>query len=39
MDLQTGGQTRTERGMATEAFLFKNGEWVNTGWQLAPLAK
>jgi hypothetical protein len=39
MDLQTGGQTRTERGMATEAFLLKNGEWVNTGWQLAPLAK
>jgi hypothetical protein len=35
MDLQSGGQTRNERGMATEVFLFKDGLWLNTGWQLA----
>lgn len=39
MDLQTGGQTRTERGMATEVFVQKNGKWLNTGWQLAPSTK
>jgi len=39
MDLQSGGQTRSERGMATEAFVLKDGQWVNTGWQLAPNAK
>lgn len=36
MDLQSGGQTRTERGMATEVFVLKDGQWLNTGWQLAP---
>jgi hypothetical protein len=36
MDLQSGGQTRTERGMATEVFVQKDGAWLNTGWQLAP---
>ena len=30
---------RTERGMATEVFLLKNGQWLNTGWQLSPSAK
>jgi len=39
MDLQSGGQTRTERGMATEVFVTKDGQWVNTGWQLAPVPK
>ncbi len=39
MDLQTGGDTRTTRGMATEAFVLKDGQWLNTGWQLAPVAK
>ena len=39
MDLQSGGQTRNERGMATEAFVLKAGQWLNTGWQLAPSAK
>jgi Domain of unknown function (DUF4440) len=39
MDLQSGGQTRSERGMATEAFVLKDGQWLNTGWQLAPSAK
>jgi hypothetical protein len=38
MDLQSAGQTRTERGMATEAFVLKDGQWLNTGWQLAPSA-
>jgi hypothetical protein len=36
MDLQIGGKTRTERGMATEVFVQKDGKWLNTGWQLAP---
>jgi hypothetical protein len=39
MDLATGGHTQTERGMATEVFVFRNGQWLNTGWQLAPLAR
>jgi len=39
MDLQTGGQKRTERGMATEVFVNKDGQWLNTGWQLAPSGK
>jgi hypothetical protein len=39
MDLASGGQTHTERGMATEVFVFKEGRWLNTGWQLAPAAK
>jgi hypothetical protein len=39
MDLSSGGQSRTERGMATEVFLLKDGEWLNTGWQLAPSAR
>jgi hypothetical protein len=39
IDLQSGGQTRSERGMATEAFVLKDGQWLNTGWQLAPVAK
>jgi hypothetical protein len=39
MDLQSGGQKRTERGMATEVFVNKDGTWLNTGWQLAPSTK
>lgn len=39
MDLTTGGQTQTERGMATEVFVSRGGRWLNTGWQLAPVAK
>jgi hypothetical protein len=39
MDLADGGQSRTERGMATEVFLLKTGQWLNTGWQLSPSAK
>lgn len=35
MDLTIGGQTNTQRGMATEVFVLKDGQWVNTGWQLA----
>lgn len=38
MDLQNGGQSHTERGMATEVFLQRDGNWLNTGWQLAPAA-
>ena len=36
MDLMSGGQSLSERGMATEVFLFEDGQWLNTGWQLAP---
>jgi hypothetical protein len=39
MDLASGGQSRTERGMATEVFVFNGGQWLNTGWQLSPSAK
>jgi hypothetical protein len=39
MDLLVGGKTRTERGAATEVFVRRNGQWVNTGWQLAPLTR
>jgi hypothetical protein len=36
MDLENRGETRTERGLATEVFVHRHGQWVNTGWQLAP---
>ena len=39
MELQSGGQARTERGMATEVFVRKDGQWLNTGWQLAPSSR
>lgn len=39
MDLTTAGQSQTERGMATEVFVLNHGQWLNTGWQLAPSAK
>jgi hypothetical protein len=39
IDLQSGGQTQTERGMATEVFVLKDGQWLNTGWQLGRTAK
>ncbi len=39
MDLQSGGQMHSERGMATEVFVRKDGRWLNTGWQLAPAGK
>jgi hypothetical protein len=39
MDLVVDGKTTTERGAATEVFVHRNGGWVNTGWQLAPLAR
>jgi Domain of unknown function (DUF4440) len=36
MDLENRGETRRERGLATEVFVHRHGQWVNTGWQLAP---
>jgi hypothetical protein len=39
MELVTGGKSRTERGMATEVFVQKDGQWLNTGWQLGPITK
>ena len=36
MDVQQGGKTRTEKGLATEVFVIRGGQWLNTGWQLAP---
>ena len=38
-DLVNGGQTSTERGVATEVFVRQDGRWINTGWQLAPIRK
>ena len=40
MDVASGGQTRTERGAATEVFVRQpDGRWINTGWQLAPIGR
>jgi hypothetical protein len=39
MEMLSGGQTRTERGVATEVFVRQDGRWLNTAWQLAPVAK
>jgi len=39
MDLVSGGKTTTQKGAATEVFVRQpDGRWLNTGWQLAPLA-
>ena len=32
MDVEKGGETRTERGLATEIFVHQRGQWLNTGW-------
>jgi hypothetical protein len=39
LELQAQGGTQTERGMATEVFVRRDGTWVHTGWQLSPAAK
>jgi uncharacterized protein DUF4440 len=39
MEIQSGGQTRSEHGAATEVFVQQNDRWINTGWQLAPVGK
>src|SRR5262245_45861449 len=36
MDIEQRGVVQTERGLATEVFVRQKGQWVNTGWQLAP---
>ena len=36
LDVVNAGKTRTEKGKATEVFVFRGGRWLNTGWQLAP---
>jgi hypothetical protein len=36
MDIEQRGVVQTERGLATEVFVHQKGQWVNTGWQLAP---
>jgi len=38
LDLAASGKTTTQRGAATEIFVRRNGKWINTGWQLAPIA-
>ena len=38
LDVLAGGKTTTRRGAATEIFVQRDGLWVHTGWQLAPLA-
>lgn len=39
IELRNGGQGQIERGLATEIFVNRDGKWVHTGWQLAPVAK
>jgi hypothetical protein len=39
MDLQVDGKPTTERGAATEVFVRRDGQWINTGWQLARTGK
>ncbi len=39
MELHAGGKPTTERGVATEVFVRRDGEWINTGWQLARVDK
>jgi hypothetical protein len=36
LDVERGGKTETEKGKATEIFVRRKGDWLNTGWQLAP---
>ena len=38
LDVLAGGKTTTRRGAATEVFVQREGRWVHTAWQLAPLA-
>jgi Domain of unknown function (DUF4440) len=38
LDLLADGKMTTRRGAATEVFVQRDGKWINTGWQLAPLA-
>jgi ketosteroid isomerase-like protein len=38
LDLVADGKTTTQRGAATEVFVQRDGRWINTGWQLAPIA-
>lgn len=35
-EAESGGRHQRESGKATEIFVFRNGKWVNSGWQLAP---
>jgi Domain of unknown function (DUF4440) len=37
LDVLADGKTTTRRGAATEVFVQREGRWVHTGWQLAPL--
>lgn len=39
LDLVSGGTPSTERGTATEMFVRRDGKWLNTGWQLAPVRR
>jgi Domain of unknown function (DUF4440) len=39
LDVHTGGKPTTERGVATEVFVRRDGDWINTGWQLARTGK
>jgi ketosteroid isomerase-like protein len=36
LETTNAGKAQTERGKATEVFVFRDGRWLNTGWQLAP---
>jgi hypothetical protein len=34
LETMRDGKAQIERGKATEVFVFRNGRWLNTGWQL-----
>lgn len=36
LDTEAGGKRSSQIGKAVEIFVNRGGQWVNTGWQLAP---
>ena len=36
LETEHDGKVNTEKGKATEVFVYRGGQWLNTGWQLAP---
>lgn len=39
LETERNGQVQSQEGLATEIFVWRDGRWVNTGWQLAPLGR
>jgi hypothetical protein len=36
LETERDGKVQKEAGKATEVFVHRGGQWLNTGWQLAP---